>query len=624
MTDAVKQMPRTYRFHGFEVDTLHRRLLCRGRPVALTSKAFDVLCALIVRRHETVSKDALIEAVWPRRVVEENNVPQAIAALRRAFGTDGNDRQFIVTVPGQGYRFVAELEEEPEPAPAPSADSRPRERERPAPRWPQALLLALVAATGVAWLYSGSGGADVDTGEERLSLAVLPFGPAEPGQRDEAAELGLADALAARLARSPSLQVSATESARRAASGREPLQAARRLGVDYVLAGTIGNASNELRVDVRLVSADDARVVWSRTFRTAPDDLFMLPQEIGAAVASALAVSPGAIAGSTDAPCEGSDSATYRDLIRALYRLQSRHPSTVDAFQQVIRRDPGCSRAYAGLAVSYLFAMHNDAEPEELLPLARAAAMRAIDIAPESAAAHMARGRQLQLGEWDWAASEAEHRRAIALNPDLSETRFALAHLLVTTGRFEEGLAEARRARELDPLSPLLNALEGGFLGAAGRPVEARARIENALDLEPGFWIALLVRGGLALDAGDPAAALADLEQAAERSGRASQVLAVLAFAYVANGRRARAEALLDELRSRPGYVPPINLAAVHLALGDRGRALDALEQAHRRHDIRMAFLGVDARWNTLRNEPRFAAIAHAMQLPNRPASGRF
>jgi serine/threonine-protein kinase len=150
--------------------------------------------------------------------------------------------------------------------------------------------------------------------------------------------------------------------------------------------------------------------------------------------------------------------------------------------------------------------------------------------------------------------------------------------------------------------------------------------VQRALELEPDFWIALLVRGGLALDRGAVAAALADLERSAARSGRASQVLAVLASARVAAGERAQAQAILRELQARDaaGYVPATSLAAVHNALGDTDVALDLLERAYREHDIRMAFLKVDARWNNLRSQPRFRALARRMGLDADHATGRF
>jgi len=429
---------RLLQFDEYEVDTLRRELRRDGIALPLTSKAFDVLSALIESRHEVVSKDALIAAVWPRRVVEENNLTQAIAALRRAFGVDAHDHRYILTVPGRGYRFVGEL-------------------------------------------------------RTQAGANEVPAGLADPAAADRA-------------------------------------------------------------------------------------------------------------------------------LVRAQFRLHQRDLSAPRAFLEAIRLDPANARAYAGLVNAYLFLAHRDVAPAEVFPLARAASLQALRIDPELAEVRMARGRVLQLVDWDWAGAEAELRHAIAIDPNRSESHSSLAHVLVTTGRFEEGLSAVRRARELDPLSPMSNALEGGFFSAMNRPEAARACLDRALALEPDFWIALLVRAGLALDAGDAAGAVADLKRAASaQAGRVSLLLATLAQACVANGQTAEALGLLRELQARQaeGYVPSVNIAAIHLALGDHEAALDQLERAREARDIRMVFLGIDARWNPLRESPRFRALLRALHLPD-------
>src|SRR6185312_1157977 len=198
-----------------------------------------------------------------------------------------------------------------------------------------------------------------------------------------------------------------------------------------------------------------------------------------------------------------------------------------------------------------------------------------------------------------------------------SAARYACAHLLVHLGRFEEGLGQACQARELDPLSPMVNAIYGGLLTAAGQTEAAQKQVRRALELKPDFWIALQVRAGLAADRGDTAAAMADLAAAVDDSHRASQILALQAVAHVAAGDRILPREVLHELETRREgrYVPATSFAAVHAALGDTDVALDELERAYRERDIRMAFMKVDARWNVLRAQPRFRVLAQRMGL---------
>jgi TolB-like protein/DNA-binding winged helix-turn-helix (wHTH) protein/Tfp pilus assembly protein PilF len=638
---------RAYCFESFRLDPRSRELHGPdGALVPLTAKAFDTLLYLVEQRHRLVGKDELLAAVWPGRVVEENNLSQAISALRRALGTDAREHRFLVTVPGRGYRFVAEVRDGPVPDAEPNLRAIPDSpgtvaaADRAAPRAPGAghaawlgALLFLGALAGVVawrWIAPDTPPSTPAAVAAPVALAVLPFRPLSPDADDPLLALGLADTLVTRLGRSPGLRVRALASARRlegaGAAASDATAAARALGADYVVEGSTQRQGERLRVNARLLAADDGRVLWAETFDTGDERVFTLQDRIGDAVIAALALRPLPVPARPPSPCDGDDAGAYRALLRAHYLQHRRDPGTIPAYHDAIRHDPTCSRAYAGMAIAYMFMAHNDAAPREVFPLARAAIDRALQLDPDAPEALVAHGRYLQLHAWDWPASEAALRRAIARAPSLAEAHFALAHLLVTTGRFEEGLREAAQARELDPLSPFINALEGGFLSAAGRPAEAQVRLRHALELEPDFWIALLVRGGLALDQGEPAAAIADLQRASERTGGASQVLAVLAAAHIAAGERAAAAAVLEDLQDRASqaYVPPISLAAVHLALGDRAGALDLLERARDERDIRIAFLQVDARWNGVRDEPRFQALARSLGLHGGAASGRF
>lgn len=617
---------RHYRFDGFSVDTQTREVRGGdGVPLALTAKAFDTLCLLIEHRDRVVGKDELLAGVWSGRVVEENNLTQAISALRRAFGVGAGDHHYIVTVSGHGYRFVAEVNDEgaAEAASAPAPGTAGRRTVALG-----AVLFMLVLFALAAWrLREPSDPIPAPTPAIQATLAVLPFRSLSTGPRDELLELGLAETLVTRLGRSRALRVRSLASAQRLVAGHaDAVGVGRELAASYVVEGSTQRVGDDVRVNVHLLSVGDGGTLLSQTFDARIDQVFTLQDKIGDAVTAALELRPVAVPARAASPCEGDDAAAFRAVLRAQYMLHRRAPDTIAAFRKAIGLDPTCSRAYAGLATSYLFLAHNDAPPDEVFPLAKGAALQALKIDPDSAEAHLAYGRYLQLHDWNWRGAEEALRRAIDRNPSLADAHAGLAHLLVTTGRFDEGLEQERQARELDPLSPYINALGGGFLSAAGQPDAARAWLARALELEPDFWIALLVRGGLALDRGEAEAAVVDLQRAAERSQRTSQVLAVLAVAEVAAGRRPRAEAILRELQQRAaaGYLPPTSLAAVYNALGDTDAALDQLERAKAAHDIRIGFIKVDARWNNLRGQPRFEALMQKLGLPEAPAHGRY
>lgn len=572
-----------YQFLGYRLDAAARVLFDpSGAPIAIAAKALDVLAYLIEQRDRVVDKDDLLATVWAKRVVEENNLVQAISALRKALGSRPAEHRFIVTVSGRGYRFVAPVREL-----RTSADGV-----IPAPR--------------------------------QVALAVLPFRSLSPAQRDEMLEVGLADTLITQLSRVRQLRVCALASSERLAADtlQEPDAAGRRLGAAYVVAGATLRVNGHVRVNVRLHSVAENSIVWADTLDTTVENVFDLQDRISTGVLGALALP--APAGSPSRARRASDIGTadaYRAWLQGFHLLQRPDATNLAnallAFQRAVDLDATCARAYAGMALAYRGMVHLDREPDEMFTLAKAAVGKALQIDPDSPEALVADGRNRDLYDWDWAGAEVSLRRALELSPSLMEARLAYAHLLVDLGRFDEGLEQARQASELDPLSPMVSALGAGMLTAAGQVDAARKQVRRALELRPGFWVALDVRGGMALDDGNIEAAVADFEQAVEGSHRASQMLAMLAVACALAGEEARSRAILEELDARRGkaYVPATSFAAVRAALGDTDAALDELERAHREHDIRMAFLKVDARWNGLRAQPRFRALARRMGL---------
>lgn len=578
---------RQYGFSGYRVDVTSRELHGpAGGAIPLTARALDVLTYLIEHRDRVVAKDELLSVVWAGRIVEENNLTQAVSSVRHAFGAGVGDHRFIVTVPGRGYRFVAEISE------------------------------GAAAASNVTPFRT----------HEPRTLAVLPFRSLPSGPRDDLFELGLAETLITRLSRSPELRVRALASSRRlGADEHDPIAAGRQLGAAYVIEGSAQHAAGNLRVNVRLLSVADGAAAYADTFDIAADHVFALQDRISTAVVGALALKPIVVPERACSPCDGDDPAAYRAYLRGYHLLQ--RPSEANlrealaAFHRTIDLDTSCTRAYAGMALAYRGLVHLDHEPDEMFGLAKAAIARALKLDPDSADALTTQGRVRELYDWDWAGAEASLKRAIGLNPSLMEARLALAHLLVCLGRFDEGLDAAREARALDPLSPMVHAILAGFLTAARQPEAARKQIERALDLQPDFWIALAVRGGMALDRGDTEAAIADFSRAVEGSHRTSQQVALLAIAHVQANERTPARAILAELEARRAhaYVPATSFAAIATALGDTGRALDELERAHGERDIRMVFLRIDSRWNALRSQPRFRALARRMNLMSEP-----
>lgn len=635
---------------GYRIDPRTRRVLApNGEPVAMTGKAFDVLLFLVDHHDQVVTKDELLAAVWPGRIIEENTLTQAISLARRALGSNASDHRHIVTLPGRGYRFVAPVAEIGDGLPPRDrrvADGAPPAvavdvvtswpapevvpREHPRRWWVAALVLSAGLLALAAWrsrapdpLPQPPASALAATSRTQdITLAVLPFRSLSAGPRDEGLELGMADTLITRLSRTGGLQVRALSSSQRVATS--PLDAravGRELGAGYLVEGTTQRAGDQIRINARLLSTADGKAIWADTFDAPIDRVFTVQDRMSAAVTSALKLSPAMAASRGLSPCDGADPLAYRAYLRGQY--QNNRPSVdrmaeaLAAFREAIDRDPTCARAWAGMSFAYrAMVMTGDADPRQVFPLAQAAVQKALAIDPHLAEAWSSKGFIEFWYDWDWPRAEASLARAIALNPNLAEAQLAMAHLLVNTGRPREALPFVRRAIALDPLSPLINSLASFFLRSAGEKEEAKRHLLKTLEVEPEAWIALRLQAARALEHGDTATAITALKRAVEISHGHSNTVAGLGKAYLRAGDRAAAERLMAGLEARRarGYLPATSLAELADALGQRERALDLLEQGYRERDVRMSFLLLD--WPQLRNEPRYLDLLDRLRLP--------
>ncbi|HEY8009488.1 MAG TPA: winged helix-turn-helix domain-containing protein [Rudaea sp.] len=621
MSDAPD---RRYQFDSFCLDTLTRELRGgdgAGPAIALNTKAFDTLCFLIENRHRVVSKDELLASVWAGRVVEENNLTQAISALRAAFGASAGDHRYIVTVPGRGYRFVAELRADKVPA-LEAASNTPVAPV--APRWRWAILLGalLIALALFALVALRQHDAPAAQASSQAALAVLPFRSLSSEPHDELIELGLADTLIARISNSTTLLVRSLSSSQRfAGPTRDPLDAGRQLGANYVVDGSFQRNGDVVRVSTRLLAVRDGSAVWSGTFDEKIDRVFTLQDNIATAITSALAVKFSAAPDRS--PCDGANAEAYRAYLTGRYQLDrptaARMQEALTAFRRAIDLDPTCASAYAGMAAVYrTMAMVGDQEPRKVFPLGAAAVKKALTIAPNSAEAYYSQGFIQFWYDWDWAGAETSLKHAIELNPSLAQAHMAYAQLLRDAGRYDEAVLHARQAIALDPLNPLINTVASQVIESSGKPGEGRQGYEKALELEPDFWIALRARSFSLMQKGDLAGALADLRRAREICADCSQVLTILAQAFVLSGDRGAAEQILNDMeaRDRAGYMPATSIAAVYNSLGNTDEALTLLERGYDERAVRMSHLQVDQNWNNLRTQPRFQALVERMKFP--------
>jgi len=215
------------------------------------------------------------------------------------------------------------------------------------------------------------------------------------------------------------------------------------------------------------------------------------------------------------------------------------------------------------------------------------------------------------------AKPKKKYQHALELDPNNAAAHFYYAHLNSNLGRHAEALTLAKRARELDPLSLIVNSAEGQFLFFAGQPDEAVSRLNKTLELDPNFWHSPLILSGIYAEKRMFAEAVAEAEKAAQVSGGNSQAVAVKGYALAKSGNLTEARTVLAKLQklSAERHVPAYNFAIIYNALGERETALDYLEKAYSEKNVLMVFLKVDPKWNNLRKEPRFVDLMRRMNF---------
>jgi predicted Zn-dependent protease len=225
-------------------------------------------------------------------------------------------------------------------------------------------------------------------------------------------------------------------------------------------------------------------------------------------------------------------------------------------------------------------------------------------------------GFSLFMYEWAWSAAEKHAKRSLELNPNSADSLWMYAHLCSNTGRHEEALAQITGARELDPLSGLINSMEGQFLLHAGRIDEAIARLREAIEIDPKSRVGHMFLASAYIERGLFSEAIAEAGAASALS-LATQQIAYESYAKAKLGKRADARNALERLLqlSTKRYVPPYNIALAYMGLGEVGEALTSLDRAFEECDPRMVFLKVEPKWKSLHDNDRYVRLLKRMNL---------
>jgi DNA-binding winged helix-turn-helix (wHTH) protein/TolB-like protein/tetratricopeptide (TPR) repeat protein len=644
-----------YNFGSFRIDTRERLLLRDGEPMPLPPKVYDTLLVLVENSGHIIEKEELMKAVWPDTFVEDANLTVNISALRKALGQGVSEHQYIETVPKRGYRFVSTVTrandesanlfaedggnshalirekgrvgvggkrsgegEELFSIPGSSA-TLPRSRGfGPAAVGLSALLVGLVVIAYYAWTKRAEQGLKV------RSIAVLPFKPLVADSRDEPLEMGMCDALITRLSGLNQLVVRPTSSVvMYNKPGQDPLAAGRELGVDALLEGYVQRSGEKIRVTAQLLSVTDGRHLWSGQFNDNFTDIFAVEDSISRQMVEALLLKLTGEEQSRVTRHYTENVEAYEFYLKGRYFLDKRTPDGVkkstEYFQQATEKDSKYALAFAGMAESYvILAVRADMRPHDSYQKAKTAAMRALEIDDTIAEAHTALAHVRCWYDWDWSGAESEFKRAIELSLSNPIATQYYASYLITMGRHQEAILEARQAQRLAPLSLNINVQVARMLYFAREYDQAIEQCWKTLEIEPNYGGAHLFLGRAYKQKGMYREALAELGKARDLLNDSSEVLSLIAYTYAVSGRRAEALKVLQELQgqSKQRYVSPYHMGMVYAGLGEQDKAFSWLEKAYEDREGRMTILKVVPEFDTLRSDLRYASLIRRIGLP--------
>ncbi len=542
----------------------------------------DLLILLAQSGHRLVAREEIIAHLWGKTAYSDtdNGINTAIRKIRRALQEDPDHPIYIQTIVGKGYRFSA-----------------------------------VTSEVAVA----------VEMEPVLIMLAVLPFENLSGDPEQEYFSDGLTEETIARLGQMSPRRlgvIARTSSMSYKNKVKTIAEIGDELGVDYVLEGSVRRDGARVRVTAQLIRVRDQIHLWAQNYDRRTDSILDIHGEIGAAIANQVKLELSAQEQSRLLANGSCTPEAHDDYLRGLFHhARVTYPELQKAigyFQRAAASDPSYSLAYTGLADSLVrLPITSDVPTSQVVLEAKGVILKALELNPNSAAAHSSNAGYKFWLDWDFDGAKAAARRGIELNSNYALAHFYLAHALSNTGEHAEALSQIRRTLALDPFSLLTNAMYGQFLYHAGRDAEALEQLKATLELEARFWVAHICMAKVYEKLGRYEAALECCTNGRRFSGTNTEAVSIAGYVSAVSGERARAETALHDLlqwRSER-YVPPYNIALVFAGLNDFDAALHWLERAFEDRDVRMTFLR-DHKWHALRSRPEFVALMARVGLP--------
>ena len=622
-----------FRFGTFEADLRTGELRKAGRKVGIQEQPFKVLAALLARPGEMVAREELKEQLWSADtfVDFDMGLNRAVAKIRDILSDSPTSPRFIETLPRRGYRFLGAVEAVyPEAAVASPPEKSNIQAVVPefasagvpepaVPRRRRWLLLAIAAAIVLAavggWLWRNRSRSRPEFG----SIAVLPLENLSGDPSQDFFADGITDELITELAEIGSLRVISRTSVMHYRGSRKPLpEIARELGVDAIVEGSVVRAGDRVRVTAQLIDAATDHHLWARSYEQGWGDVLALQGRVAQDIAAQVNAKLTDEESRNLAHPKAVGLEAHENYLKGHLLLHDSPEESVRYFERAIELDPQYPEAYAGLAEACLWPAWDwgTVAPAAAFPKGKAAALKALQIAPASSEGHAALAWVELFYEWNWRDAESEMRQAIRLNPNNAWEHHHYSRLLAVTGRFDESIRESRRMLELDPMDFRSGGNLAWMMYLARRYDESIQEIRRLIPLHPSIVAFHCFLAWPYEAQGRFPEALNELG-VFERTGLAAG-LGELGFSYGASGNEPAARRALAQLlsMSKRVYVPPYYVALVSVGLHDYDGAFGWLEKAYQERSPFLVYLKTEPKLDPPRYDGRFTDLVRRVGFP--------
>jgi DNA-binding winged helix-turn-helix (wHTH) protein/TolB-like protein/Flp pilus assembly protein TadD len=647
----LNKVARFYEFDSFRIDVLKRQLLRDGIAVRLKPKAFETLLVLVQNSGRVLEKNELMEMLWASVFVEESNLTQHISLVRKALGESPNNPRYIVTIPGRGYRFAADVREFMDNGSNPSENNQSEqvvsENETDEPilpvesvhspaavrslkplnraqwlRFSAALLLFIGLAALFFYLWSHKGTQLAETRQQIRSIAVLPFKSPGGQPEEDYLRLGLTDSLISRFSGLSQVTVRRmNETLKFDKLERDPVAAARALAVDAVLDGVIQRTGDRVRVTARLLDARTGETLWAQTFDERWTDIFAVQDTISLRVSETLASNLSGRDRKKVARRYTNSAEAYELYLQGAYLSGKRTLEALERsdeyFNRALELDPNFALAYQGLATNY-------SEPRPLLSPREAQKkekeylLKALKLDDTLGTSNILMAHLTWRGELNKEEAERYFRRALEIEPNALNTHWGYGVFLAEQGRVGEAIDELRRALSLNPVSLGAMSVLGTMYLYARQYDDAIKQYEKVLELEPNYSTGYVGLGWAYTLKGQYDAAEASLTKAAELEKLTkSNVHAFLGYLYAVTGERTKTMNEINQLnelqKQRQGSFGA--MAVVYAGLGEKDQAFAYLEKALEEREWWVFSIKVNPVFDSLRSDPRYIDLLSRIGL---------